>query len=158
MLSATYLSARCPIFFAPAMDLDMWAHPSTIQNITRLQSYGNFIIDVGSGELASGLQGPGRLAEPEEILLHLEEYFHFRSDMNGLSVLINAGPTYEAMTGRDSAITYGKKCCCIAKIFESRCYSSLVLGPESVGPDDTDIHTASSGQTKCGACSGFFQQ
>src|SRR6187431_1719488 len=68
MLSATYLSARCPVFFAPAMDLDMWQHPSTLDNISRLQAFGNFIINVGTGELASGLEGPGRLAEPEEIL------------------------------------------------------------------------------------------
>src|SRR5688572_30106860 len=76
MLTATYLSARCPVFFAPAMDLDMWHHPSTSENISRLQSYGNFIIDVGIGELASGLSGPGRMAEPDEIITRLEEFFY----------------------------------------------------------------------------------
>ena len=78
MLSATYLSAKCPVFFAPAMDLDMWQHPSTTENISRLQAYGNFIIDVGIGELASGLTGPGRLAEPEEILQFLKEHFYYK--------------------------------------------------------------------------------
>jgi phosphopantothenoylcysteine decarboxylase/phosphopantothenate--cysteine ligase len=142
MLSATYLSARCPIFFAPAMDLDMWAHPSTVQNISRLQSYGNFIIDVGTGELASGLQGPGRLAEPEEILSQLQEYFHFRENMNGLKVLINAGPTYEAIDpvryiGNHST---GKMGVAIAEEFSRRgARVHLVLGPESVLPEDTHI-------------------
>src|SRR5687767_1205700 len=97
MLSATYLSAKCPVFFAPAMDLDMWQHPSTIENISRLQSYGNFIIDVGTGDLASGLTGPGRLAEPEDILQRLEEYFYYKEDLHGTRVLINAGPTYESI-------------------------------------------------------------
>src|SRR5678815_1650676 len=97
MLTATYLSARCPVFFAPAMDLDMWVHPSTAENISRLQSYGNFIMDVGVGELASGLQGPGRMAEPEDILSQLKEYFRYRMDMVGVHVLINAGPTHEAI-------------------------------------------------------------
>src|SRR5688572_13791122 len=97
MLTATYLSAKCPVFFAPAMDLDMWAHPSTVENISRLQSYGNFIIDVGDGELASGLTGPGRMAEPEEIMGRLQEFFFYKQDLNGVKVLINAGPTYESI-------------------------------------------------------------
>lgn len=143
MLTATYLSARCPIFFAPAMDLDMWVHPSTAENISRLQSYGNFIMDVGVGELASGLQGPGRMAEPEEILSQLKEYFHFRMDMVGVHVLINAGPTHEAIDpvryiGNHST---GKMGVAIAEAFAKRgAEVELVLGPGSVEPGDDRIN------------------
>ncbi|HEY0262215.1 MAG TPA: flavoprotein [Chitinophagales bacterium] len=75
MLLATYLSAKCPVFFAPAMDLDMWKHPSTKRNLNTLHEYGNFLIPVGFGELASGLSGDGRMAEPEEIVQKLREFF-----------------------------------------------------------------------------------
>jgi len=75
MLLATYLSAKCPVFFAPAMDLDMWRHKSVKRNIELLHSYGNILIPVEHGELASGLIGDGRMAEPEHIMEHLEEYF-----------------------------------------------------------------------------------
>jgi phosphopantothenoylcysteine decarboxylase/phosphopantothenate--cysteine ligase len=75
---AVYLSARCPVFFAPAMDLDMWAHPATQRNVELLKNYGNHLIDVGTGELASGLSGAGRLAEPEEIFKKLSDYFASR--------------------------------------------------------------------------------
>jgi phosphopantothenoylcysteine decarboxylase / phosphopantothenate---cysteine ligase len=143
MVTATYLSAKCPVFFAPAMDLDMWNHPGTQENISRLQSYGNFIIDVGTGELASGLNGPGRLAEPEDILLTIKDYFHYREDMNGFKVLINAGPTYEAIDpvryiGNHST---GKMGVAIAEAFSRRgAQVQLVLGPESVLPEDPHIH------------------
>lgn len=143
MLTATYLSARCPIFFAPAMDLDMWVHPGTVENISRLQSYGNFIMDVGVGELASGLQGPGRMAEPEDILSQLKDYFRYRMDMAGLHVLINAGPTHEAIDpvryiGNHST---GKMGVAIAEAFAKRgAEVELVLGPGSVEPEDDSIH------------------
>jgi phosphopantothenoylcysteine synthetase/decarboxylase len=75
MLLAVYLSAKCPVFFAPAMDLDMWKHKSVKRNIELLHSYGNILIPVEHGELASGLVGDGRMAEPEHILQHLEDYF-----------------------------------------------------------------------------------
>ncbi len=75
MLSALYLSAKCPVFIAPAMDLDMWAHPASQSNINLLKSYGNFIIHPGTGDLASGLKGEGRLAEPEEISSTLQSWF-----------------------------------------------------------------------------------
>jgi phosphopantothenoylcysteine decarboxylase / phosphopantothenate---cysteine ligase len=75
MLLATYLSAKCPVFFAPAMDLDMWKHKAVKRNIEFLHSYGNILIPVEHGELASGLVGDGRMAEPEHIMEHLEEYF-----------------------------------------------------------------------------------
>ena len=76
LLTAVYLSARCPIFIAPAMDEDMWKHPSTQRNIKLLEEYNNHIIPVGNGELASGLVGPGRMAELEEILSHVKMYNH----------------------------------------------------------------------------------
>jgi phosphopantothenoylcysteine decarboxylase/phosphopantothenate--cysteine ligase len=75
MLVAVYLSARCPVFFAPAMDVDMWHHPSTQKNVQTLQSYGNRMIPVGVGELASGLTGEGRMAEPESIVELIDEHF-----------------------------------------------------------------------------------
>lgn len=97
LLIATYLSARCPVFFAPAMDLDMYVHPSTIVNLKKLKSFGNEIIDAESGELASGLEGKGRLAEPEQILEKVENYFSKNQKLKGKKVLITAGPTQEAI-------------------------------------------------------------
>lgn len=120
---AVYLSARCPVFFAPAMDLDMWAHPATQRNVELLKSYGNHLIDVGTGELASGLSGAGRLAEPEDIVQVLDDFLAgtqvqgklgkgtpvpkgpdqtgtgvplpAKQDLKGKNILITAGPTYE---------------------------------------------------------------
>ncbi len=97
MVTAVYLSARCPVLFAPAMDLDMWTHPATRSNVESLQSYGNRLIPVGHGELASGLIGEGRMAEPEEILDHLEVLFQIHEPLQGKKVLITAGPTHEAL-------------------------------------------------------------
>lgn len=102
LLTAVYLSARCPIYLAPAMDLDMWAHPSTQSNIVRLNSFGNVIIPPGHGELASGLVGEGRMAEPEEILSFLqgianEDSLFAKKPLKGKTALVTAGPTYEAI-------------------------------------------------------------
>lgn len=95
LLLATYLSARCPVFFAPAMDLDMYQHPSTQANIATLISYGNHIINPNDGELASGLSGVGRLAEPEEIVEVLNKHFSNNLPLKGKKALVSAGPTYE---------------------------------------------------------------
>ncbi|MCC8114906.1 MAG: bifunctional phosphopantothenoylcysteine decarboxylase/phosphopantothenate--cysteine ligase CoaBC [Bacteroidales bacterium] len=95
MLVTTYLSAKCPVFVAPAMDLDMMAHPSTQANIERLRSYGNHIIEAASGELASHLVGKGRMEEPENIFKVLHDYFARGLDLAGKHVMITAGPTYE---------------------------------------------------------------
>lgn len=96
MLVTTYLSAKAPVFIAPAMDLDMYAHPSTQKNLDILRSYGNHIIEPGTGELASHLVGKGRMEEPEVIIRHLEEYFAAKEgDLTGRTILITAGPTYE---------------------------------------------------------------
>lgn len=97
LLIAVYLSATCPVFVAPAMDEDMWLHPSTKQNISLLQSYGNTILPVINGELASGLSGEGRMMEPENILVFFENYFQTNEDFKGKKILISAGPTYEAL-------------------------------------------------------------
>ncbi|MEJ2883324.1 bifunctional phosphopantothenoylcysteine decarboxylase/phosphopantothenate--cysteine ligase CoaBC [Pedobacter sp. GR22-6] len=97
LLTAVYLSAKCPVLFAPAMDLDMWAHESTQQNVSQLLSYGNILIAPGTGELASGLHGQGRMAEPEEILVFLEQLIKKGLPLLGTKVLVTAGPTYEAI-------------------------------------------------------------
>lgn len=94
LLTAVYLSAKCPVYFAPAMDLDMWKHPSTQANIATIQGYGNAMIDVAYGELASGLVGKGRMAEPEDIVKQLTSLFS-KGPLSGKKVLITAGPTYE---------------------------------------------------------------
>lgn len=95
MLVTTYLSAKSPVFVAPAMDLDMMKHPSTQANLELLSSYGNYIIEPETGYLASGLEGKGRMEEPEKIVEYLEAYFSSRCDMEGKKVLITAGPTHE---------------------------------------------------------------
>jgi phosphopantothenoylcysteine decarboxylase / phosphopantothenate---cysteine ligase len=95
LVTATYLSARCPVFFAPAMDLDMYQHPSTIKNIQKLQEFGNSIVDATNGELASGLIGQGRMAEPEDLVCVLERHFSQNLLLKGKKVLITAGPTQE---------------------------------------------------------------
>ncbi len=95
MLVTTYLSAKAPVFVAPAMDLDMMAHPSTQANIEKLKSYGNHIIEPASGELASHLVGKGRMEEPENIVKALERHFASREELAGKKMLITAGPTYE---------------------------------------------------------------
>lgn len=98
LLMATYLSAKCPIFIAPAMDLDMYAHPSTQRNLSITEGYGHFIIPAEEGELASGLIGKGRMAEPETIFKYIHHFFHQEaSSLSGKHILITAGPTYEAI-------------------------------------------------------------
>jgi phosphopantothenoylcysteine decarboxylase/phosphopantothenate--cysteine ligase len=97
LVVAAYLAAKCPVFFAPAMDVDMFAHPSTTANISKLLSFGNILIDPAVGELASGLCGAGRLQEPEKIVETLSTFFKKKKDFKGKKVLITAGPTYEAI-------------------------------------------------------------
>ena len=95
ILLATYLSARCPVFIAPAMDLDMWKHPATVANVEKLKSFGNMIITPVYGELASGLTGEGRMEEPENIFNYLENFFNSEKSFSKKKVLVTAGPTYE---------------------------------------------------------------
>jgi len=135
MVVATYLSAKCPVYIAPAMDLDMWKHPSTKANIEKLESYGNEIIPVGDGELASGLSGEGRMAEPEEIIEFMSNAFSKGLDLAGKKVLVTAGPTYEAIDpvrfiGNRSS---GKMGVAIAEACANRgAQVELVLGPSKL--------------------------
>ena len=95
MLITTYLSMKAPVFIAPAMDLDMYQHPSTQANLQQLKSYGNHIIEPASGFLASGLEGKGRMEEPEKIVEQLDKFFNSTADLQGKHIMITAGPTYE---------------------------------------------------------------
>lgn len=135
LLLAAYLSATCPVVTAPAMDEDMWHHPATKQNLEKIQSFGNAVIPVGTGELASGLFGEGRMAEPEAILGFLEDSFFSDRALEGKKVLVTAGPTYEAIDpvrfiGNHSS---GKMGIAIAKeLYRQGADVSLVLGPSAV--------------------------
>lgn len=95
MLITTYLSMKAPVFIAPAMDLDMYSHPATQENLRTLIGYGNHVIEPGCGFLASGLEGKGRMEEPENIIQALEDFFQAQQDLRGKKILITAGPTYE---------------------------------------------------------------
>ncbi|HVW12472.1 MAG TPA: bifunctional phosphopantothenoylcysteine decarboxylase/phosphopantothenate--cysteine ligase CoaBC [Mucilaginibacter sp.] len=97
LLTAVYLSAKCPVYFAPAMDLDMWKHEATQDNIKQLQSFGNILVPPGTGELASGLYGEGRMAEPEEIVAFLSADIRKKLPLFDQKILVTAGPTYEAI-------------------------------------------------------------
>ena len=97
LLFAVYLSAKCPVYFAPAMDLDMYIHPSTLDSFKKLEQFGNTMIPAESGELASGLSGEGRMAEPENIVAFIEADLESRLPLKGKKILITAGPTYEAI-------------------------------------------------------------
>lgn len=134
LLLATYLSATCPVVVAPAMDEDMWHHPSTRNNLKRLNEAGNLIIPVRHGELASGLIGPGRMAEPEEIEAFLIDFFAKKASLKGKKALVTAGPTYEAIDpvrfiGNHSS---GKMGVAIAEELQRRGADvTLVCGPVS---------------------------
>lgn len=97
IVNAVYLSAKCPVMIAPAMDRDMWHHPSTQNNIQTLEAYGNVLIPVGEGFLASGLEGKGRMAEPEDILQFVKNHLSKEQDLSGYKLMITAGPTYETI-------------------------------------------------------------
>jgi len=132
LLLTTYLSARCPVFVAPAMDLDMYKHPAFVQNIETLKAQKVRIIPAESGELASGLSGEGRMAEPANIVQFLSDYFGQGKPLRGKKALITAGPTYEAIDpvrfiGNRSSGQMGIE---IARVFEALgAESILVLGP-----------------------------
>ena len=156
LLLAIYLSATCPILIAPAMDEDMWLHPSTKKNLTTLQKYGNQILPVYNGELASGLHGMGRMAEPEVIINQLSQFFLQKNDLLGKKVLITAGPTYEHIDpvrfiGNFST---GKMGIAIATECVSRgAEVHLILGPTHVpipaGIQLTNVHTAAQMYEAC---------
>jgi phosphopantothenoylcysteine decarboxylase / phosphopantothenate---cysteine ligase len=142
LLTATYLSARCPVFFAPAMDLDMYKHGSTVQNLKLLLSFGNKIIDPGHGELASGLTGDGRMAEPEIIVSELSKHFANTPVAVGKNVLITAGPTVELIDPVRfiSNKSSGKMGYAIARAFSNAGANvTLVTGPTNLSVENTSI-------------------
>lgn len=142
MLITTYLSAKSPVFIAPAMDLDMMAHPSTQANISLLRSYGNHIIEPESGELASGLVGKGRMEEPEKIVDVLREFFETGQEMKGKKVLITAGPTYERIDPVRFIGNYssGKMGYSLAEECASRGADvTIVSGPVSITTDNPSV-------------------
>ncbi|MTI31808.1 bifunctional phosphopantothenoylcysteine decarboxylase/phosphopantothenate--cysteine ligase CoaBC [Xanthovirga aplysinae] len=161
LLTAIYLSARCPVFFAPAMDLDMYVHPSTTHNIKLLKSFGNQIIEASYGELASGLTGSGRMAEPEEILEIMEDHFKENSSLEGKKVLITAGPTNEAIDpvrfiGNHSS---GKMGYAIAELMAKKgAKVTLVSGPVNLDISHPNIHLVkvTSARDMYKACMDYF--
>ncbi|MFT4760693.1 MAG: phosphopantothenoylcysteine decarboxylase/phosphopantothenate--cysteine ligase [Paraglaciecola sp.] len=142
IISACYLSARCPVFIAPAMDLDMWIHPATVDNLGRLQRHGTHLIPVGDGELASGLVGKGRMAEPEDIIDFLKNHFAKSNDLAGKNVLVTAGPTYEPIdpvrfVGNRSSGKMGVE---VAKNLADRgAKVRLILGPSKLNVEHSNI-------------------
>lgn len=133
LLSAVYLSARCPVMIAPAMDVDMYHHPATQNNIQQLQKYGNMIIGPEKGELASGLNGDGRMTNPDEILSYIIRYFEKGEELKGKRALVTAGPTFEAIDpvrfiGNHSS---GKMGIALAKELADRgALVTLITGPK----------------------------
>lgn len=162
LLLAVYLSATCPVAVAPGMDEDMWLHPATVKNIHTLESYGNVVIPVEKGFLASGLQGAGRMAEPENILLYIKETFFRGKELEGKKILITAGPTYEAIDpvrfiGNHSS---GKMGFALADAFyEKGAEVTIVSGPVQVlktysGIELISLQTASE---MYNACNDIFE-
>ena len=151
LLMATYLSAKCPIFIAPAMDLDMYAHPSTQRNLERAKEYGHIIIPAEEGELASGLIGKGRMAEPETIFKYIHDFFHQEaSSLSGKHILITAGPTYEAIDpvrfiGNHSS---GKMGYALAEEAQKKgAKVTLISGPSALTPPQgIDFHKVTTAQ------------
>lgn len=161
LLLAVYLSATCPVVVAPAMDEDMWHHQSTKDNIQKLLSYGNKVIPVEKGELASGLVGDGRMAEPESIVKYLEENFFTSKVLAGKKAFVSAGPTYEPLDpvrfiGNHSS---GKMGLAIAYELRSKgAEVTLVMGPTSLNLPTNGIKTikVSTAEEMYNACSQQF--
>lgn len=143
MLITTYLSMKAPVFIAPAMDLDMFAHPATQHNLDILRSYGNHIIEPASGELASHLVGKGRMEEPERIIEELEAFLERQQQLNGKKILITAGPTYEKIDPVRFIGNYssGKMGYALAEVCAERgAEVTLVSGPVNLKVTHPNIH------------------
>ena len=161
LLSAVYLSARCPVFLAPAMDLDMLAHAATQRNLSALRGIGNIILDPEFGELASGLTGNGRMAHPDQITDQLSKYFSDRNTLKGKKALVTAGPTHEAIDpvrfiGNNSS---GKMGFAIAESLAAfGADVTLVSGPTSQSLNNKQIHlrNVTSAEEMYQACAGIF--
>jgi phosphopantothenoylcysteine decarboxylase/phosphopantothenate--cysteine ligase len=161
LLLATYLSAKCPVFVAPAMDLDMYKHPSTKASLEKLESFGNRIIPAESGELASGLQGEGRMAEPENIVQFVQSDLAKGLPLTGKKVLITAGPTHEAIDpvrflGNKSTGTMGFELAKHAANLGAKVV--LVSGPTHLNVDHTFIELVrvTSSQEMYDACHKYY--
>lgn len=142
LLLTTYLSARCPVMIAPAMDVDMFLHPTTQENIQKLKSSGNIIIEPREGQLASGLEGKGRMEEPEIIVEKIIQHFTAPATLQGLKVLVTAGPTYEPIDPVRFIGNYssGKMGYAIANELANRGAAvTLISGPVSLKPESTNI-------------------
>ena len=161
LLTAVYLSATCPVIAAPAMDEDMWLHPSTKNNLKTIQSYGNTIIPVESGELASGLFGDGRMAEPETILNKVTDFLLSTKELKGKKVLVTAGPTYETLDPVRYIGNYssGKMGIAIANEFYRRGADvTLVLGPSVLLPEvNINVIKVTSAEEMFNACVAIFK-
>ena len=162
LLTAVYLSATCPVIVAPAMDEDMWHHPATQNNLQIIQQFGNHIIPVENGDLASGLTGDGRMAELETIISKLEDYFLYSKELAGKRVLVTAGPTYEALDpvrfiGNHSS---GKMGIAIAAEFQKRgAIVTLVLGPSALAvPGGMNVVHVQSAEEMFNACTAVFDK
>lgn len=161
LLMACYLSARCPVFFAPAMDLDMLKHPTTQENLSKLESFGVKQLEPGFGELASGLIGTGRMAEPEEIVHQLTIHFATKETLKGKKALVTAGPTHEAIDpvrfiGNNSS---GKMGYAIAEALAARgARVELVSGPThlSITNPNIQLTRVTSAEEMYMACSSLF--
>lgn len=143
MFITTYLSMKAPVFVAPAMDLDMYAHPSTQKNLDTLRSYGNHIIEPGTGFLASKLEGKGRMEEPEKIIEVLDNFFQEQTDLKGKKILITAGPTYEKLDPVRFIGNYssGKMGIALAEECARRgAEVELICGPVSIKNSHPNIH------------------
>ena len=161
MLVTTYLSAKAPVFVAPAMDLDMMRHPSTVRNIDLLRSYGNHIIEPAAGELASHLIGKGRMEEPEKIFEVLRSFFNDSQSLKGKKILVTAGPTYEKIDPVRFIGNYssGKMGYAIADEAASRGADvTIVSGPVSVTPlnNNVKIINVESAKEMLAACNDVF--
>jgi len=163
LLVATYLAAKCPVIFAPAMDVDMYNHPSTAKNIKQLESFGNILLEPDTGELASGLCGAGRMQEPESILSFLEGFFEKKKALSNKRVLISAGPTYEPIDPVRFIGNYssGKMGYAIAEVFaENGAHVDLVSGPVELDVQHKNItlHKVHSASQMYDACSELFNK
>lgn len=161
LLLTTILSARCPVFFAPAMDLDMYHHPTTTENIAKLRSYGYHLIQPAEGELASGLKGMGRLEEPENIFALLKTYLLHQGSFSGKKVLVTAGPTHEPIDPVRFIGNYssGKMGVEIALAFAKRgAQVELVLGPsnQEVNHSAIKVHQVTTAQAMHDQCFELF--
>lgn len=149
LVLATYLSAKCPVIVAPAMDLDMYQHPSTVQNLKKLKSFGNEVIEARDGELASGLEGQGRMAEPEELVEFLKKKFNHNQKLKNKRVLLTSGPTHEALDpvrfiGNHSS---GKMGVAISDAFRNAgAKVSVISGPAQYQPEGVELVQVNSAQ------------